>query len=525
MMLFLTDWSLAMATPILTKDAKPASDIDAHSARIDSYARYASREINSVLDEELAAFSPDARLSILDVGCGNGKQSLYLARKFPNATITAMDISPDAIRQLQEKNSTIGSFVCDLNDPAAFQSIIRDRGPKFDVIISFYALYYARDVEAALPVLGAALKSGGKLLLTGFSKFNNRELLEITGTHSNQPVETGDFIADWMLEKHFRNHVYKSYYFHNPLRFPSVEPFLDYYRNYGLYLKEIEALVAEDVRRRIAATGFFTLSKVTLVVSVDGREENEGSIALPSPIKSDLFSSSRYKDLLGRIIEAGYTVLPVCDVAAAAGNQERKFLLLRHDVDLAPFCACKMAEAEARAGIRSTYYFLVSGGYFNILEKECRACLADISAMGHEIGVHFEDPSTVRQDCEILFALTGNKVRSYSQHNPTVSGKKSAEAAVLIDAYDKTIIDKYGFTYVSDSGMKWRGKDIFEFLDHPRLYFLAHPETWWSEGCDLIQLHRTIQQHETNKLKKLYNGYVAGNIEYLKKRLVTDARK
>jgi hypothetical protein len=28
-----------------------------------------------------------------------------------------------------------------------------------------------------------------------------------------------------------------------------------------------------------------------------------------------------------------------------------------------------------------------------------------------------------------------------------------------------------------------------------------------------------------NKLKKIYNGYVAGNIEYLKKRIVTDGKK
>jgi hypothetical protein len=138
--------------------------------------------------------------------------------------------------------------------------------------------------------------------------------------------------------------------------------------------------------------------------------------------------------------------------------------------------------------------------------------------------LHFDDPSTIRQDCEILFALTGKKVLSLSQHNPTVNGLKTIQETGLINAYDKTILDKHGFVYVSDSGMKWRGKDIFDYLDCPRLYFLAHPETWWSEGCDLIQLHRIVQQHEMNKLKKIYNGYVAGNIDYLKKRMVTDGR-
>jgi SAM-dependent methyltransferase len=514
-----------MTSPILTKDAKPASDIDAHASRIDVYANYASRDINSILDEELAGIKDNAEISILDIGCGNGKQSLYLARKFPGAKITAVDISPEAIKQLEEKNPEICSFICDLNDIAAFQSIINNSGPKFDIIISFYALYYAKDIGSMMPILKKALKADGKLILTGFSKYNNRELIEITGKYSNQQVETDDFIPQWVIEKHFNNYIFKSYYFLNPLHFPALEPFLEYYRNYGLYVKDIEASVVIDVQNEITNAGVFTLNKVALVLVVDGQEENDGMTALPSPLKTDIFSSKRYAELLGRIIDSGYTVLPICHLQTTMGNQQQKFLLLRHDVDLSPYYACKMAETEAKAGIKSTYYFLISGGYFNVLENECRKCLVEISAMGHEIGVHFDDPSTIHQDCEILFTLTGKKILSLSQHNPTINGLKSIEEAHLINAYDKTILDKYGFVYVSDSGMKWRGNDIFNYLDRPRLYFLAHPETWWSEGCDLIQLHRLIQQHEMNKLKNIFNGYVAGNIDYLKKRILTEGTK
>jgi ubiquinone/menaquinone biosynthesis C-methylase UbiE len=513
-----------MTKPILTKDAKPASDINAHTARIDSYANYATRDINSILDEELAGFSNDAALSILDIGCGNGKQSLYLARKFPKAKITAIDISKDAINQLQEKNPEINSIICDLNDMDTFQGIVKNSGSEFDIIISFYALYYVTDIETVLPVLKKSLKTNGRLVLTGFSQHNNKELLEITRNYVNQTIETDDFIPSWMIEKYFGNHVFKSYYFQNPLRFPSIGPFLEYYRNYGLYLKDIETSVANEVQKEIINAGVFILSKVALVVSVTGQEDNHGMTALPSPLKTDVFSLKRYTELLGRFIESGYAVLRIGDLQSAIDNQQGRFLLLRHDVDLAPYCACKMAEIEAQVGIKSTYYFLVGGGFFNILEKECRNCLTEISAMGHEIGLHFDDPSTIRQDCEILFALTGKKVLSLSQHNPTINGLKTIQETSLINAYDKTILDKHGFVYVSDSGMKWRGKDIFNYLDCPRLYFLAHPETWWSEGCDLVQLHRIVQQHEMNKLTKIYNGYVAGNIDYLKKRMVTDGR-
>jgi len=511
-----------MTKPILTKDAKPASDITAHSSRISAYSQFAARDINSILDDELADFPKDKEFSILDIGCGNGKQSLYLSQKFPNAKITAIDISEDAIKQLREKQTSIRTFVCDLNDTKRFQEILNNSGPVFDVIISFYALYYINDIETILPILKSAIKTDGKIILTGFSKLNNKELLELSGKYAQQSIETEDFLVRWMIEKHFGKHIYKTFYFHNPLQFPTVESFLEYYRNYGLYLKEIESLIAGDVQNIILKNGQFTLSKISLVVSIRGQHENESMTTLPAPLKTDVFSSRKYKELIKRIIEMEYEVHPICELKTHIQNQQNKFMLLRHDVDLTPSDAYKMAEAEAEAGIRSTYYFLISGGYFNILEKECRTCLIAISKMGHEVGVHFDDPATIQQDCNIIYDLIGKKILSLSQHNPTINGLKSIENANLINAYDKDILDKFGFTYVSDSGMKWREKTIFDLLGKQRLYFLAHPETWYSEGCDLIELHRRIEQHEINKLKLNYNTYVSGNIEYLRKRAITE---
>jgi SAM-dependent methyltransferase len=513
-----------MTQPILTGDARPASDIDAHSARIEAYSKFANRDINSVLDDELAHFPKGKEISVLDVGCGNGKQSKYISQKFPKAKITGIDISPEAIHQLQEEQPEINGFVCDLNDANTFLKIVNKNGPTFDLIVSFYALYYAKNMENLLPVLRQALNPDGRIILTGFSSLNNKELIEITSKYAKQEIETDDFVQPWIIEKYFGNYVYKYYYFHNPIRFPDDTSFLSYYKNYGLYLKDIEEDVAKDVRKEISEKGSFTLSKVSLVVSITGQKSLAGMTCLPNPLKTDIFSSQRYKELLNRIIEIKYEVHPINELEKCIASPRDRLLLLRHDVDLTPRDACKMAQAEAELGIRSTYYFLISGGYFNILEKECRTCLKEICEMGHEIGVHFDDPGTIVEDCKIIFDLTGKKVLSLSQHNPTINGFKSIQDANLINAYDKSILEKHGFTYISDSGMKWRGTDIFGRLGAPRLYFLAHPETWFSEGCDLIELHRKIEQHEINKLKRFYNEYVEGNIEYLEKRLETDKR-
>lgn len=65
--------------------------------------------------------------------------------------------------------------------------------------------------------------------------------------------------------------------------------------------------------------------------------------------------------------------------------------ILRHDVDRMVRRAVAMAELEAKRSVRSTYYFRCSqnGGF-------PREAVAEISAMGHETGYHYECLSACR---------------------------------------------------------------------------------------------------------------------------------
>lgn len=53
--------------------------------------------IESVLQEVKRRFAPDVPLSILDIGTGSGCMAVSLAAKLPQASVTATDVSPDAI--------------------------------------------------------------------------------------------------------------------------------------------------------------------------------------------------------------------------------------------------------------------------------------------------------------------------------------------------------------------------------------------------------------------------------------------
>ena len=61
-----------------------------------------------------------------------------------------------------------------------------------------------------------------------------------------------------------------------------------------------------------------------------------------------------------------------------------KFILIRHDIDRRPRKALEMAILEREMGIRSSYYFRAKPHVFNphIIKR--------ISALGHEIGYHYE---------------------------------------------------------------------------------------------------------------------------------------
>src|SRR5271165_2369163 len=106
-------------------------------------------------------------------------------------------------------------------------------------------------------------------------------------------------------------------------------------------------------------------------------------------ISSDHFSHEVYSEILKRARQLGYEFPTVSELKAGAHSRS-KFLLLRHDIDVSPRYALRMAELETELGVRSSYYVLLHSLYYNPAANPHWDALRKIAAMGFEVGLHYE---------------------------------------------------------------------------------------------------------------------------------------
>ncbi len=110
---------------------------------------------------------------ILDVGCGDGKVTAEISRAVPQGSVTGIDASAEMIVFAQEtfparKHPNLKFRVMDARE-------IQFTRP-FDLIFSNAALHWVDDHEAILRGAAAALKSGGRLVISCGGKGNAHDV-------------------------------------------------------------------------------------------------------------------------------------------------------------------------------------------------------------------------------------------------------------------------------------------------------------------------------------------------------------
>jgi hypothetical protein len=240
-------------------------------------------------------------------------------------------------------------------------------------------------------------------------------------------------------------------------------------------------------------------------------------------------SPELYASFLDRAHAGGFEFVRFGDLRPGAPALPERYIALRHDVDFAPAYALEMAQLEHEAGVRSTYFVLVDGQFYNPLSREVVGQLRRIHALGHEVGLHFALATAVHEDVgaevafrlELLSDILGVPVSCFSQHDPVNAGAAVVELPPGYEGcVDATSAARdHDLLYVSDSGMMWREHSFDSALTQGRnLCLLAHPQSWLHPEDDYVALIRDCEARELDLLKERYDAFVEALPGYYERR-------
>lgn len=91
--------------------------------------------------QQLAA----APRSILEVGCGSGQLAMQLARRYPRASVTGIDIAPEAIEFAQEQLKL--SPLPNVNFRLALKGTLDEPPKSYDVVTATLVVHHLSDAE------------------------------------------------------------------------------------------------------------------------------------------------------------------------------------------------------------------------------------------------------------------------------------------------------------------------------------------------------------------------------------------
>jgi len=148
-----------------------------------------SPEIIQPWHRTVARLLPDInRAKLLEIGCGRGDFALWLARKYPRATITGIDFSDTAITAALAKLPGSGLSVSFVVEDA---ENLRLPSESFDQVISCECIEHVPRPEAMAREIARVLKPGGNFILTTENYFNGMLLAWLVSWHRRHPFKSG----------------------------------------------------------------------------------------------------------------------------------------------------------------------------------------------------------------------------------------------------------------------------------------------------------------------------------------------
>ena len=196
------------------------------------------------------------------------------------------------------------------------------------------------------------------------------------------------------------------------------------------------------------------------------------------------FQLPHYRELVEAAQEGGYR-FTTFEERPRDGD-----LFLRHDVDLDLPAALEMAELEADAGARATYFLMTESVFYNLASSEGAATVARLRELGHAVGLHAVYPDVTLDD-------RFDSVVSWHNPDPDVM---TEPISGVTNAYAEPWFAPEN--YRSDSNQRWRNGCPHEELHAGAfswLQLLTHPEIWVYPGETMGETMRAMLDSERER--------------------------
>src|SRR5215510_2475511 len=115
----------------------------------------------ALAEEQLGRLTLEGGERVLDVGCGDGKVTAEIAARVPRGSVLGIDPSRDMIAFASSRFGATTQANLRFEVADARDLPYRD---EFDLIVSFNALHWVPEQDAALGSMRAALGPGGRAL-------------------------------------------------------------------------------------------------------------------------------------------------------------------------------------------------------------------------------------------------------------------------------------------------------------------------------------------------------------------------
>jgi len=238
------------------------------------------------------------------------------------------------------------------------------------------------------------------------------------------------------------------------------------------------------------------------------------------------FTRSEYEGFLTDLLQKEYSFNAFPE-APGLLEQKKKFILLRHDVDFDLGRAVKMAEIDAKHGIRSTFFFLLRTEHYNMFSKADSDATKRILSLGHYFGLHFDASlypaeessrlsTKVRAEANLLETWFEEKISAVSFHRPgphVLTGDPK-----LTEPYVHTYMDIFTkkIFYCADSKGCFRfgqPEDSSAYRECQPMHLGFHP-LWWNEvESTPLQTLKTLFQEKNDRL---HDSFAANCVVYPK---------